>query len=191
MIKNVLPLYQIELGDAEGLTKMSLVDCPAVESNFLAFNEQHKLNFSYDDEEHIVFGVALRADYPIYRCDINGEYFVNFSKDVIKQLYEKFMIDSNMNNVNLNHSEDTDGVYLIQSFLKDTEKGISPVGFEDVNDGSWFCAYKILNEDVWQKVKQGEFRGFSVECFCELERKFEKQEEKPEMDLIDEILKEI
>lgn len=188
---NNLPLYQIELGEAEGLTKMSLVDCPAVESNFLAFNEQHKLNFSYDDEERIVFGVALRADYPIYRCDINGEYFVNFSKDVIKKLYEKFMIDSNMNNVNLNHSEDTDKVYLIQSFLKDTEKGISPVGFEDVNDGSWFCAYKILNEDVWQKVKAGDFRGFSVECFCELERKFEKQDEKPEKDLIDEILNEI
>jgi hypothetical protein len=187
---NRLPIFNIVLGDAEGIQVMSLVDYPAVESNFLAFSEQKELKFSYDDEERIVFGVALRADYPIYRNDINGEYYVNFSKDVIKKLYEKFMIDSNMNNVNLNHSEDTDKVYLIQSFLKDTEKGISPVGFEDVNDGSWFCAYKILNEDVWQKVKAGDFRGFSVEMFAELERKFEKQDE-PEMDLIDEILKEI
>jgi hypothetical protein len=187
---NRLPIFNIVLGDAEGIQVMSLVDYPAVESNFLAFSEQNKLNFSINDEQRIILGVALRADYLIYRCDINGEYYVNFSKDVIKKLYEKFMIDSKMNEVNLNHSEDTDGVYLIQSFLKDTEKGISPVGFEDVADGSWFCAYKILNEDVWAKVKQGEFRGFSVECFCELERKFEKQDE-PEMDLIDEILKEI
>lgn len=185
-MKTDLPIYNILLGDTEGLTKISLVNMPAIEENFLAFEKQHELKFSLDEEQRIILGVALRADYLIYRCDSNGEYYVNFTKDVIKQLYEKFMIDSNMNKVNLNHSEDTDGVFLIQSFLKDTEKGINPKGFEDVADGSWFCAYKILNEDVWQKVKAGEFRGFSVECFCELERKFEKQE--PEMDLIDEIL---
>ena len=84
---NNLPLYQIELGEAKGLTKMSLVDWPAVESNFLAFSEQKELKFSYDDEQRIILGVALRADYPIYRNDINGEYFVNFSKDVIKKRF--------------------------------------------------------------------------------------------------------
>lgn len=186
-----LPIFNIVLGDADGIQVMSLVDYPAVESNFLAFDKQQEMKFSVNDEEHIVFGCALRADFPIYRFDRMGEYYVVFTKDVIKQLYEKFLTENLMNNVNLNHDKETKGVYLIQSFIKDTEKGINPVGFEDVNDGSWFCAYKILNEDVWQKVKQGEFKGFSVECFCELERKFEKQDEKPEMDLIDEILNEI
>ena len=188
---NKIPVYDILLGDTEGLTKMSLVEYPAVEENFLAFNKQQKMEFAINEEEHIIFGCALRANYPIYRCDYFGEYFVNFSTDVIKQLYEKFMIDSKFNNINLNHGEDTSDIYLIQSFLKDSEKGISPVGFEDVENGSWFVAYKILNENVWNKVKSGEFKGFSVEMFCELERKFEKQDEKPEMDLIDEILNSI
>lgn len=188
---NNLPIYNIVLGNSEGLTKMSLVEYPAVEENFLAFENQHELKFSFDEEQRIIIGVALRANYLIYRCDSHGEYYVNFTKDVINQLYEKFMIDSRFNNINLNHDSDTNDVYLIQSFLKDTEKGINPVGFEEVENGSWFVAYKVLNEDVWKKVKSGEYKGFSVETFCELERKFEKQEEKPEMDLIDEILNEI
>ena len=91
-----------------------------------------------------------------------------------------------MNNVNLNHDKETKGVYLIQSFIKDTEKGINPVGFEDVSDGSWFCAYKVNNEEVWKEIKEGKFNGFSVEVFCNLERTVEE-----EKDLIDEILNEI
>lgn len=186
---NNLPIYNIELGDNEGLTKMSLVDAPAVESNFLAFSEQKELKFSLFEEQRIVFGVALRADFPIYRYSPNmGEYYVIFSKDVINKLYEKFMIDSNFNKINLNHTTDTKGVHLIQSFLKDTKHGLNPSGFEEINDGSWFVAYKVLNEDVWNKIKSGEYNGFSVELWAELERKFEKHDEKPEMDLIDEIL---
>ena len=73
------------------------------------------------------------------------------------------------NNVNLNHSIDTDGCYIIQSFIKDSAKGINPTGFEDIKDGSWFVAYKIENEEVWQKVKSGEFNGFSVEGTFQLE----------------------
>ena len=38
-----------------------------------------------------------------------------------------------------------------------------PMGFEEVADGSWFVSYLIDNEDVWSKVKSGEFKGFSVE----------------------------
>lgn len=182
---NRLPIFNIVLGDAEGIQVMSLVDYPAVESNFLAFDKQQEMKFSVDDEEHIVFGCALRADFPIYRFDRMGEYYVVFTKDVIKQLYEKFLTEKLMNNVNLNHDKETNGVYLIQSFIKDTEKGINPVGFEDVADGSWFCAYKVTNEEVWKEIKQGKFNGFSVEVFCDLERHVE------ETDLIDEILNEI
>lgn len=182
---NRLPIYNIVLGNAEGIQMMSLVDYPAVETNFLAFEEQKEMKFSVNEEEHIVFGCALRADFPIYRFDRMGEYYVVFTKEVIKQLYEKFLTENLMNNVNLNHDKNTTGVYLIQSFIKDTEKGINPTGFEECADGSWFCAYKVTNEEVWSEIKQGKFNGFSVEVFCDLERHIE------ETDLIDEILNEI
>lgn len=181
---NRIPIFNIILGDAEGIQVMSLVESPAVESNFLAFDKQQEMKFSVNEDEHIVFGCALRADFPIYRYDSNGEYYVVFTKEVIKELYEKFLKENLMNTVNLNHDKFTDGVYLIQSFIKDTDKGINPVNFEDCANGSWFCAYKVENEAVWNEIKQGKFNGFSVEVFCNIER----QKEKTLEDLVDELL---
>lgn len=180
---NKLPVYNVVLGNAEGIQKMSLVDAPAVESDFLKFAEQHKLQFTIDEEQHIVFGCSLRADFPIYRYSPSvGEFYVVFSKEVIKELYEKFMIEQRFNDVNLNHETDTKGVYMLQSFLKDKDKGINPIGFEDIENGSWFTAYKIENEDVWQSVKSGVFNGFSVEGYFELEEPKQelKEQEEPE-----------
>ena len=184
---NKLPIYKISLDNsADGIAKMSLVEFPAVEQDFLAFTRQESIKFSINEEKRIVFGPAIRADYPIYRVSPTmGEYFTVFTKDVIEELYQKFMIDGLQNQVNLEHSTDTDGVYLIQSFIKDINKGVNPVDFPSVEDGSWFVAYKVINDDVWNKVKQGEFNGFSIEGWFGLEEVKEDELEK----LIDDILK--
>lgn len=180
-----LPIYNITLGDSTGILIMSLVDSPAVESDFLKFANEEHIQFSLDEEQHIVFGCAMRADFPIYRySQTNGEYYVVFSKETIKELYEKFMIEERFNTVNLNHQTNTTGVYLIQSFIKDTEKGINPVGFEHIQNGSWFTAYKIENNDVWDAVKAGKFNGFSIEGYFELQEPKDEVEE-----LLDELLK--
>lgn len=180
-----IPIFNIALGNSKGLCKMSLVQTPAVDVDFMAFKEQEPLKFSVDEEQRCLFGCALRADYPIYRCDeVYGEYYVVFSKETIRQLYEKYMVDGLNNEVNLEHKMDTNGVYMLQSFVKDSEKGINPVGFEQVADGSWFVMYKVLNDDVWAQVKDGQYNGFSVEMFGIIEKP--KVEE--EKDLIDEVL---
>lgn len=200
-----IPIYKIFVDDTvEGIQKISLVHSPAVESNFLAFSEETKdtkpFKFEADEDEHIVFGCALRANYPIYRRDdVRGEYYVVFSEDAIKDIVEKFAKNGNFNNVNLNHETDTDCVYLTQMFYKDVDKGINPIGFEDIEDKSLFTAYKIENDAVWQNVKDGTFQGLSVEGIfrlAEVEAEqsvaAEKQqpEEQDEIDqLVDEILK--
>lgn len=160
-----LPIYNIVATEEDGINKMSLVNSCAVHVDFIKLSEQKEMTFSIaDEDQHIVFGCALRADYPILRIDPNiGKFYIVFDKDVIKDLYEKFMIEGLNNNVNLEHKTDTDGVYMLQSFIKDENNGINPVGFEECADGSWFCSYKILNEDVWADVKAGKFNGFSIE----------------------------
>ena len=53
-----------------GLLAISLVDFPAVEKNFLKFCEEPKrqqVRLKADDEQHVITGVALLADTPIYR----------------------------------------------------------------------------------------------------------------------------
>lgn len=185
-----LPIYNVVLNKCDGVVKMSLVDFPAVESDFLAFAKEGsaEMKFSLDEEQRIVFGCALRADFPIYRQGRDFAYYVVFNKETIKELYEKFMIDGMQNMVNLQHQVDVSGVYLIQSFIKNTEAGISPIGFEDINDGSWFVAYKVLNDKVWEDVKKGIFNGFSVELMAEMELMTDKNEEDELYDLIRKIL---
>ena len=64
---------------------MSLVEFPAVEDNFLKFADEQQMQFSVDEEQHIVFGVALRADFPIYRVSQSlGEFYVVFQPHTIK-----------------------------------------------------------------------------------------------------------
>ena len=71
-----------------------------------------------------------------------------------------------MKNFNLFHNENAQvtDVTIFNSFISDKTLGISPLkGFEDIADGSWFISAKVNNDAVWQKVKSGEIRGFSVE----------------------------
>lgn len=147
---------------------IGLVDRPAIEKNFLAFDEQKKrLEFKIDDEKRIVSGPAMIADLPLYRRDKKlGEYYVVFDKQSIKTIVEKFSAKGYFTNLNLFHDpqQKTDGVVIFNSFISDASIGIAPMkGFEDLADGSWFISAKINDDAVWQKVKMGEIRGFSVE----------------------------
>lgn len=184
-----LPIYNIVVGDDCGVTKMSLVESPAVESHFIAFSEAKKVEvrLSINEDKHNVLGVALRADYPIYRVFGDMECYVVFDKRTIDTLYQRFMKEQRGSLVNLNHSEDTEGVYLIQSFIKDSRNGIAPKGFEDIEEGSWFVEYHIDNEEVWNKIKAGEFKGFSVECIVDIDI-----EDKPDtIDNLEELINQI
>jgi hypothetical protein len=48
-----------------------------------------------------------------------------------------------------------------------------PTGYEDAKDGSWFLTYLIDNEEIWAKVKDGEWKGFSVEGLFDMEEQDE------------------
>ena len=119
-----------------------------------------------DEEKRIVTGAAMIADLPIYRRDdVRGEYYVVFDKESIFKIAKKWARSNQYNSVNAHHKTPiADGVSLFESYIIDRQRGVMPpMGFEEVADGSWFVSYLIDNEDVWSKVKSGEFKGFSVE----------------------------
>lgn len=171
-----IPIFEAMINEEiEGIYKISLVDAPAVESNFFFFNKD-KVEVKYsiqDEEQRIVFGVLMRADFPIYRRDEQfGEYYIKYSKETIKKMAEKMLVDGTQNNINLFHAAGTDvtGVNLLEIFIKDSSKGISPVGFEDIEEGSLFCSYKVENDSVWNAIKDGTFLGFSLEGIFSIEQ---------------------
>lgn len=173
---NGLPIYRVALAENDGVLRVSLVDDPAVESDFEVFRkadgEKAPALYSVQDEEkHLVRGVILRADYPIYRRDNAGDagYYVTFGAEVIREAAERYIASGRANAVDLEHDfKEVDGVQLVQLFIKDTAAGVAPEGFADIADGSLFGEYHVTNEDVWAEIKAGTFKGFSVEIFYRL-----------------------
>lgn len=120
---------------------------------------------STSDEKQIVSGALMIPDMPIYRKDDSGEYYVQFSADSIYNIVRKFFRSQNTSNVNEMHNPQAkvNGVYMFESFIIDRSRMTPPKGFEDLPDGSWFGSYKVDNQDVWNEIKNGTFRGFSIE----------------------------
>ena len=167
-----LPVYQALVdGEDCGMLRISLVDDPAVQSNFVAFDKQ-KTVVKYaiqDEEKRLVLGVVMRADFPIFRRDANlGEYYVIYKADTIREMAEKYLAENRQNLVNLMHEDgsEVDGVQMVQYFIKGN--GISPEGFEDIADGSLFAEFHVTNDEVWNDIKAGTYRGFSLEGIFEL-----------------------
>lgn len=172
---NGIPLYQALIKDYDtGMLCISLVDKPAVESDFVAFDEAQKvpLYCVANEEQQIVRGVVMRANFPIYRrSDEMGEYYITFSADTIRKMAEKYIAEYRQNNTTLYHIAGSyiEGINLVQYFIKDSAKGIDPVGFETIENGSLFAEFQIHDTALWEQVKNGSFKGFSLEGVFALE----------------------
>ena len=172
-----IPVYEALIGgDGTGMTCISLVDSPAVLTTWQKFHDGEQVvraqQFAVADEERrIIRGVIMRADFPIYRITKNEqtgkaeEYYLIYRADTIRAMAEKYLADGLQNSVSLDHDgQQVEGVQMVQLYIKDTGAGINPEGFDtDIADGSLFAEFHVTNDDVWEQVKDGTFRGFSLE----------------------------
>lgn len=170
-----LPVYKMSLADeGDGIVCISLVEDPAVMSDFVAFSSD-KVQFAKDELKHNILGVVMRADFPIYRSE---GYYVEYPKEVVEQMLLKMMKDNTYKNISVMHNGVLiNGVSLQEVFLKDSAKGVSPLGFENIEEGSMFAVYHIEDEGLWNSIVEGDFKGFSLEGW------FTKQEVKLQNEL--------
>ena len=184
-----IPVYNAIISDAEtGMFKISLVDDPAVMSNFQAFDKQHipQMYAIQDEEKRLVRGVVMRADFPIYRRDDKmGEYYIIYKADQIRIMAEKYLAESRQNDVNVMHKKDSDvdGVQMVQYFIKGD--GVSVEGFDDCADGSLFAEFHIVNDDVWNEIKAGTYKGFSLEGVFDMQPETDADEIQDIVDKLD------
>lgn len=161
-----LPIYKALVSSEEdGMFCVSLVDQPAIEKDFVAFEKQEPVKLSIEDEEQqMVFGPVMIPNMLIYRRNAEGfEYYIMYEADTIHQMAEKFFAERRTNDVDTDHNFELEpGVVMTQAFFKNVEKGINPAGYEDLPDDTLFFQYHITNQEVWDKVKSGEFKGFSL-----------------------------
>jgi hypothetical protein len=174
-----LPIYDLiinndEDNDAE-VSFVALVDSPAIKKDFLAFSAESELiKFAIQSEsEHIITGALMIPQQLIYRnSEQFGEHYVKFSVETIKQIAIKFSKKGYQKNVNIMHEADmqVEGVTMFESFISDSKRGIKPMeAFKDLPDGTWFGSFYVENPKVWEMVKSGEVKGFSVEGMFDYE----------------------
>lgn len=152
---------------------VSLVEEEAVESGFIALSKQKQpMDFKiHNEEKRMLYGVALRADFPIYRCYGEDEFYLTFDANAIERLVNKFMSNYGQKSFTIDHMEPAEGIVITESWLvKDTENDKSnALGLENVSEGSWIIGCKINNDEIWQSIREGRWHGFSIESWIDME----------------------
>ena len=152
---------------------VSLVEEEAVESGFIALSKQKQpMDFKiHNEEKRMLYGVALRADFPIYRRYGEDEFYLTFDANAIERLVNKFMSKYGQKSFTIDHMEPAEGIVITESWLvKDTENDKSnALGLENVSEGSWIIGCKINNDEIWQSIKEGRWHGFSIESWIDME----------------------
>jgi len=151
-----------------GVNQTAFVDSPAIKRNFQAFAAVKDFKFEVTDKaKRIVSGYFMLADTKIFRkTEELGEFNVVFPRHVVEHIVDKHFRDGHAGNFNLMHNtgEIENDVFLIESLLIDSERGVfAPESFGSASDGSWWGSARVLNDEVWSKVVDGTFQGFSVE----------------------------
>lgn len=155
---------------------ISMVDAPAIESDFVALSEQEQIKVQLaDDERHMVYGAALIPDKDIYRNNGEQEFYISFTKESIEKMSQDFMKNYRQNEVTLDHKEMANDITITESWLvEDAYKDKANALGINVPVGSWMIGMKVNQIDVWERIKSGDLKGFSVESMISLED-FSKQ----------------
>ena len=168
-----LPVYEALISsEDDGIITISLVDEPAVESDFVCFaKDAGKQLFALsDNSEHLITGCLMKAETPIYRNDNGYEYYIVFSKKTIQTMAQKMLADSTFKNIDTQHNGELlpqGALTLMEVYIKDSNKGIDP-NFVDIPDGSLMTTFKVNSDDIWNECANGDFlNGFSLEGFFE------------------------
>ena len=165
-----------------GIEAISIVESPAIESDFVALKNQEIKLAEVDKEKRILMGALLIPDKPIYRTGEDGEYYIFFSKETINKASQLFLQNGNQSNSTLEHAKPLDGLTLVESWIvEDKVKDKTALYGLDVPVGSWVGSVKVNNEKVWQEyILTKKCRGFSIEGFFadKIESPNDKEKEK-------------
>ena len=156
---------------ASGIDAISIVEAPAIESNFIAL-KSHEVKFAQvDAEKRILMGPVLIPDKPIFRKQMMGgemqEFYVYFSKNTVCRASQMFLMKGNQGKATLEHDMALQGICMVESWIKeDMEKDKSAIYGMNDPIGTWMGCLKVTNDEIWNDyVKTGRVKGFSIEGY--------------------------
>jgi hypothetical protein len=151
--------------DAIGVEAISIVENPAIESDFVALNSQEVKLAEVNKEKRLLMGALLIPNKPIYRRNGEDEYHIFFSKETVRKASQMFLQNEYQSNSTLEHKQELSGLTLVESWIvEDSEKDKSALYNLNAPVGSWVGSVKVNDEKVWNEyVKSGKVKGFSIE----------------------------
>jgi len=173
-----------------GVEAISLVEFPAIEENWVFFNKDQFLTLAkLDEEQKTLVGAVLipNKEIPRYDQEKDEKYIVYFTEETIRQAQELFMSSLRNNNATYEHEIPVEGISVVESWIKEDKKNdkSNSYGFNKLPVGTWFVKMKVNNDKIWDSVKEGKVRGFSIEGFF-TDRVIEASRPKDIIDLAEE-----
>ena len=171
-----------------GIEAISIVESPAIESDFVALKNQEIKLAEVDADKQILMGALLIPNKPIYRNGEEGEYYIYFSKDTIVKASQLFLQNGNQSNSTLEHNKALNGLTLVESWIVESEQDKSRHYGLNVPVGTWMGSVKVNNSKIWEEyVKTKKVKGFSIEGYfadkMEQTKKVDKEDMEKDMEL--------
>tara|TARA_R110000744_G_scaffold37582_1_gene86010 strand:- start:581 stop:1207 length:627 start_codon:yes stop_codon:yes gene_type:complete len=166
-----MKLYEMlldEAADLFGVNALSIVESPAIQSDFIALGDQKPVLLAeVNKDKQILMGAALIPDKPIYRKGINGgeDFYIFFSAETIAKTAESFFKNNNQTNATLEHGKELEGMTVFESWLvEDPAYDKSKKYGLEVPAGTWMVSMKVDDKNIWDNyIKNDKVFGFSIE----------------------------
>lgn len=164
-------IYELVIADEETdlISAISLVESPAIESDWIAFDKEQIMFASVDSERKMLIGAILIPEKRILRVDGEGQpYHVFFSKETVARLAQNYLMNKYTDSATLEHDKKIQGVHLVESWIKTGKLDKSNNFGLNIPEGSWVGIMKITDDKLWKDyVKTGKVKGFSIEGLFE------------------------
>jgi hypothetical protein len=158
--------YELKIeDDTDEVFAISLVENPAIEENWMYFKKETQLFQQVDTDKRMIVGPILIPNKKILRVDGEGDpYQVFFSAETVKELAQNYLKKKYTSNSTLEHEKSVNGVYLVESWIKEGKLDKSNTFGLNLPEGTWMGVFKIEDDEIWNNyVKTGKVQGFSIE----------------------------
>ena len=189
----IVELILDEEQEESGIDAISIVESPAIESDFVALSAEEIKLAEVDKDKKILLGALLIPNKPIYRNGDEGEYYIFFSKDTIVKASQMYLKNGYQNKSTLEHSQALQGLTLVESWIVEDEVMDKSRKYGlNVPLGTWMGAVKVNNDEIWQEyVKTNKVKGFSIEGYFADKMAKPKEEAKAGLSEDEKLLNEI
>jgi hypothetical protein len=145
-----------------GISAIGLVHDPAIEELWVKLS---KIKLSeVQEERRMLYGAALVPDKHIMRLDGNGdEFYIMFEKETIMKCAHQFLKQNLQHQHTFEHEHPVSGCVVVESWIVESEQDKSRHLGLDVPVGTWMIGTKVDDDSIWEEVKNGSIRGFSIE----------------------------